>query len=33
MVENPDRSTLPLGRYRVLDLSDERGLLCGQLLG
>jgi len=23
----------PLARYRVLDLCDERGLLCGQLLG
>ncbi|MGO9057577.1 MAG: CaiB/BaiF CoA transferase family protein [Candidatus Binataceae bacterium] len=32
MAGNPDRPTLPLARYRVLDLSDERGLLCGQLL-
>jgi crotonobetainyl-CoA:carnitine CoA-transferase CaiB-like acyl-CoA transferase len=23
----------PLARYRVVDLCDERGLLCGQLLG
>ena len=25
--------TNPLGPYRVLDLADERGLLCGQILG
>ncbi|MFP6817570.1 MAG: CoA transferase [Pseudomonadales bacterium] len=23
----------PLGPYRVLDLTDERGLLCGEILG
>lgn len=27
-----NRDQTPLARYRVLDLSDERGLLCGQLL-
>ena len=25
--------TNPLGPYRVLDLTDERGLLCGEILG
>src|SRR5271156_947248 len=32
MAGNSDRPTSPLARYRVLDLTDERGLLCGQLL-
>jgi crotonobetainyl-CoA:carnitine CoA-transferase CaiB-like acyl-CoA transferase len=32
MAEPGAESGTPLARYRVLDLSDERGLLCGQLL-
>ncbi|HKD66084.1 MAG TPA: CaiB/BaiF CoA-transferase family protein [Candidatus Binataceae bacterium] len=32
MAVSPASSTPPLERYRVLDFSDERGLLCGQLL-
>jgi len=27
------KSPNPLGPYRVLDLTDERGLLCGEILG
>lgn len=30
---SPAATFLPLGRYRVLDLSDETGALCGRLLG
>ena len=29
---SPDQARL-LAPYRVLDLSDDRGMLCGQLLG
>ncbi len=32
MASEIDGPRSPLARYRVLDLSDERGLLCGQLL-
>jgi crotonobetainyl-CoA:carnitine CoA-transferase CaiB-like acyl-CoA transferase len=32
MAGSPAEPRLPLNSYRVLDLSDERGLLCGQLL-
>lgn len=32
MAASPAEPKSPLERYRVLDLSDERGLLCGQLL-
>jgi crotonobetainyl-CoA:carnitine CoA-transferase CaiB-like acyl-CoA transferase len=32
MADAPTQRHLPLHPYRVLDLSDERGLLCGQLL-
>ena len=29
----PGKHANPLGPYRVLDLTDERGLLCGEILG
>ena len=32
MVPNRNKPPSPLACYRVLDLADERGLLCGQLL-
>jgi crotonobetainyl-CoA:carnitine CoA-transferase CaiB-like acyl-CoA transferase len=32
MAANSNQGKPPLAGYRVLDLSDERGLLCGQLL-
>src|SRR5580700_10540846 len=32
MAGSPAEPKPPLEPYRVLDLSDERGLLCGQLL-
>src|ERR1035437_9027894 len=28
-----DNGTTMLGPYRVLDLTDEKGLLCGKILG
>ena len=32
MTENQKKESM-LGPYRVLDLSDEKGLLCGKILG
>ena len=32
MPENPDPAQLLLSPYRVLDLTDQRGLLCGKIL-
>ena len=28
-----DREALPLSRYRVIDLTDQKGALCGRILG
>ena len=33
MPHSEEESALPLGPYRVLDLADEKGLLCGKILG
>ena len=29
----PTQSSTPLSPYRVLDLTDEKGMLCGKILG
>ena len=33
MLDDKERGNSVLGPYRVLDLTDEKGLLCGKILG
>ena len=32
-LDTDEENRLALGPYRVLDLTDEKGMLCGRILG